>query len=138
MTEQTLSLGARLKATRDASAEEKARADLARRTAESEQARRELETVKQFFEQAKTTFTQRILGGMDAGKVSMHRTPVESVLKTYTWHKGMTIASVQHQYYPVWQDFAAWAKENGLQPKLVSEHDGGGIEGWYVLQVNPL
>lgn len=41
------------------------------------------------------------------------------------------------KFHQEWVDFKGWAAANGLVPKFVYEHDGVGVHGWYVLQVEP-
>jgi Flp pilus assembly protein TadG len=39
-------------------------------------------------------------------------------------------------YYPEWKEFADWATSEDLNPRLVYEHDGMGMESWYVVRID--
>jgi len=63
-----------------------------------------------------------------------------SILRTSQWSDTTPQGSIQdasHRFYDVWAKFRDWAKENDLSVGFVYEHDGMGMESWYVMTVKP-
>ena len=48
-----------------------------------------------------------------------------------------SISNIQHPDYELWREFSNWAETEGLAVEAVYEHDGMGMDSWYVLRVTP-
>ena len=136
------SLGARLKEQREheaaaALAEEEQKARAAQVKAQAE-----LDIVIRFFETAKSSITQAILGGEKMPRIVLggrSNSEVYSLLRGYSWNEAKQhIDSPQHAYHAVWAEFKQWAQENDLDVAWCYEWDGGGVESWHTLTINPL
>lgn len=60
--------------------------------------------------------------------------------ETYKWKEEKMIGQfylVDHPHYTAINSFFAWANENGLVGKFIPEHDGMGMESWFVATVEP-
>ena len=118
-------------------------AELARATAEKSAAEQAaLREVQAFFAHAKSQFTEQICAGDPKPKpikLSYRKWPaVAAALSIYSWNEkehGITKAS--SRYNPVWEAFRDWCTAEDLQPTWEYQHDGVGIESWWVLRVQP-
>lgn len=136
----TMNLGEQLKANLARSEAEANRIRLAQEAAACEEARKKLEAVEQFFEQAR----REIVGSISAGEIPK---PIK-MGKSGTAHSGLSsilqmyqtrqITDPGHEYHFAWAEFATWAKDNGLVVKLEYAHDGVGIESWHELVVKAI
>jgi hypothetical protein len=103
-------------------------------------AEQDLGLVRDFFDQAKTWFTGRILAHAEVKPVFLgngQNMTVALILQTFRWNADYDIRSETHPYNPVWRPFAAWCAENGLVPELYRCRDEKGREHWFVLKVQP-
>ncbi|SEN10880.1 hypothetical protein SAMN02800694_2798 [Luteibacter sp. UNCMF331Sha3.1] len=103
-------------------------------------AEHDLGLVRDFFDQAKTYFTSRILARADIKPVVIgngQNMTVSLILQTFRWHAEYDIRSPMHPYNGVWRPFETWCADNGLAPELFRCKDSKGREHWYVLRVHP-
>lgn len=47
------------------------------------------------------------------------------------------ISHMQHEDHHYWVEFCAWLEENGLQATVGHDHDGGGMDDWFVITYSP-
>lgn len=103
-------------------------------------AEHDLQLVRDFFDQAKTYFTSRILARADLKPVIIgngQNMTVALILQTFRWNDDYDIRNSMHPYNGVWRPFATWCSDNGLAPELFRCKDAKGREHWYVLRVHP-
>lgn len=56
----------------------------------------------------------------------------------YKWKDSIGRFEIDdHPHYDTIQKFFTWANDNGLIAKIVSEHDGMGMQSWHTLKVEP-
>lgn len=117
----------------------------------SEQARRDYETVAQFFEDAKQTIEEHILAGRPskdlriqvgrsgsfAQRVDDHAN-VYSLIEGWNYRNDMPITlSGNGKFSSLWSEFCAWGASQQLEPVFRYEHDGVGMHSWWALVVRP-
>lgn len=80
-------------------------------------------------------YKQRIISAIESGNlVYIPKMPND-------WNGGTGIGYIDDSRHPdhaLWVEFAEWAAAEGLKVKPVYEHDGMGMESWYVLTVKPI
>lgn len=123
-------------------------AALRKATAQSQEELENFRRVDAFFEEARKFFTEGIVnrvpvkqlcltvGTERPGKSSY--AGVYSALALYESYDPPRITQPKHKFHSLWAEFLAWANSNGLQPKWVYCHDGGGMHSWFELKVEPL
>lgn len=138
----TQSLGERLKARIQHEEEDKLQKLERRAREKSEKEQKELAIVKEFFATAQRDITAAIEADERIPRIVVgdrQNMAVYSALYCYAWHNPeCRITKTRHLYYPLWERFEKWATENGLKVDFRREHDGGGLESWHVLTVEPL
>lgn len=122
-------------------------ARLATETAESQA---EHAKVLAFFNASQEYFTQQIINKAPTKEISVlvgqtgNKTANNDISYLLSFgrgdfgsHGGEQL-SKSCKFYYLWEDFVAWAKEQGLEPRWSYCHDGAGYHSWYVLRVVPL
>lgn len=138
MTEQ--SLGDILRATQACKTEDCLRELERAASGQGPCAEQDLGVVRDFFDQAKTFFTGRILARAEVKPVILgngQNMTVALIIQTFRWNPDYDIRSDLHPYNAVWRPFASWCADNGLAPELFRCRDEKGREHWYVLKVHP-
>lgn len=135
-----MNLGEKLKGINDRTVAETNRQRIEREAAASLKKRQELEHVQLFFSQAREKIESEIGIGeapkaIYLGKRGHSHAEAGRILAGYG--NDSLVTSPRHSYHFAWQEFDAWARENGLLAELKYEHDGVGIESWHALVVNP-
>lgn len=144
------SLGDRLKQI-GATAEERARVEAADKQARKErEAAEEVATVRAFFNAAWLQFTTNIAEGRLPGSITLGRRShdkAHTLLGAYSWNLpwcqkwqagGKGIWNQPSKFARMWTEFLVGCEENGLSPVWAYEHDGMGVESWWVLTVETL
>jgi hypothetical protein len=134
-------LGEKLKA-REAREKADKLVKLERESRESgEQAVKDLELVREFFNRARDEIIADISDDRPVREITLGKRGDDTghlahqVLMTYNWSSNKGIASPHHKYFAVWEQFHNWTVAEGLDVKFVQHDDGYGIESWYVLHV---
>ena len=144
--QNTPSLGdmLRQKITADDTAKQRAEAEAERQRQEKEAA--DNACIQHFYDDARQTFTEQIMAGKRVTPIRVesyrHNPRVADLLKLYKKSpanpgNANPRSSDHDPYYPFWVEFRDWAAQNGLEAKWVSEHDGMGVNSWYLLTVEP-
>lgn len=136
-----MNLGDKLKAIQARTASEANRQRIEREASENLKAKQDLESVQQFFRHAREAVEAAIMSIGEApkplviGRSNTRYASLAGILKTY----GQDLVShPKHPYYFLWEEFATWARDNGLLAIVKPEHNGDGMEGWWELSVKPL
>jgi len=120
-------LGDKLKST-IAAREEAARveAELKRRR-EDEKSRRERAKILEWLRDWKTDTIHAIENGHEPVSVRIPR-----YVNDYSTG---SIGSTKHPHHDLLLPFLSWAQEEGLDLRILSNHDGGGMESWWEISV---
>lgn len=99
----------------------------------------ELRCVTEFYDMARTQFTNAIASGRKPEPIKVHssgeNSRVASLLETY--NQSPDRLPKNSPFRPAWEAFDSWATENGLRAVWSYDHDGVGIQSWYWLSVQP-
>lgn len=145
-----LSLGERLARNLVQEQAQSIQAQEARARHASQEALREFQQVAQFFEDAKGYFTKAIedqvpskqlriqVGRSGRSSTEACNIPIYSVLKGWDYrHDELLSLREKGAFGSLWTAFREWAQSQGLTPKWQYAHDGGGMESWWYLCVEP-
>jgi hypothetical protein len=119
----------------------------------TEEARRIFNTAKRFFDDARTFFINGITNGEEVAKLFVQvggarysgfrgdtHQEFDRVLEGYQYKDeklGPTSLHDPKRFASLWHEFQQWARENGLIAKWHYAWDGGGMESWWLLKVEP-
>ncbi len=151
MSSTPISLGARLAQNDELRLRAKTDADAARRLPLTVQERQQFELVELFFRQVKESLSQAILEGKDSRCVyaqvggSRHGSPLyrastemARALEPYRYDlAGMHSLKPTGRFGSLWVEFQNWASSQGLAAAWQFEHDGMGMDSWFVLRLQP-
>jgi hypothetical protein len=137
-------LQARILRDEEQAAAEK-RAEAAERQAKQT---REFKMIEMYFENAKSVITTAITSGTKIPQITLGKRggigfdsyEMGSLLRTFQWNESTpqgSIADPSNPYFAIWAAFKNWANENDLKVGFAYDHDGMGMESWWILTVNP-
>lgn len=119
---------------------------------QSDEALRKFNEVEAFFTKAREYFIRGITEGTPSkplfiqvgGKRNLRddredHQAIYTILEGWNYDaKGISsLESERGTYRSLWLEFKQWAHENGLHAMFNFEHDGVGIQSWWVLRVAP-
>jgi hypothetical protein len=139
------SLGQKLAQQQREEAERLAREE-ARRLAEerAEQDRKE-QLVQEYFDSIRGTVESVILHGGKMPEFTIGKRggwvrdsfELSRIMETFRSEFPSNVENPNIFYGAIWRAFRLWAQQNDLEVDLVYNHDGMGVESWYVVTVKP-
>lgn len=126
---QKPSLGVKLSATIDELESAKIKSLADKSTADLEKIRKE----RAALEVLRDETIKQLTDSIESGKVP--RIIVKSYEKRQ-WIRSAVKGDAPHQ--AVWENLKSWARTNALVIRVIEEHDGGGMESWISITVDPV
>ena len=126
---QHANLGSKLAATLDELESDKIKSVADKENADLEKIRKE----RAALEVLRDETINQITNSIESGKVP--RIVVKSYEKRQ-WILDAVKGNAAHQ--AVWENLKSWARTNALVIRVIEEHDGGGMESWISITVDPV
>ncbi|MNK29879.1 hypothetical protein D3C87_482820 [compost metagenome] len=130
-------LGEKLKAANIARAEAANKAEIAKREADLAKFNADDTAVRNELTRIKTVIESAIVAGRT---FKAEKFPKWEPFNTYGWPNKTMVGkfeAMNHPHFHAFQEFFDWADENGLVGKFNYEWDGGGVESWFTVTVEP-
>lgn len=130
-----VSLGDRLRANIKAEDHRKAEEARLAREAKYQKYRQEREGITKLLDEIKAKISDDILSGKPEVRIKLNRGRRQ--LFTYTQDKD-DVRNPCCRHHRHWENFIQWGEVNGLDLSVVNEHDGMGMESWFVVTATPI